>query len=79
MCCLLPQDPRTFLKTPQKITIWKVGMGGYWHHGLENSIVKYIPKNVLSTVKNISININIDGLPIYKCAKDELWPILFNI
>lgn len=29
--------------------------------------------------KNISCNINLDGLPIYKSSRYEFWPILFNI
>lgn len=28
---------------------------------------------------SINININIDGLPVFKSAKTQLWPILFNI
>lgn len=28
---------------------------------------------------NISININIDGIPLYKSSKVQFWPILFNI
>lgn len=28
---------------------------------------------------NISININIDGIPLFKSSKLQFWPILFNI
>lgn len=49
----------------------------YWHQGLE-----FCLKSVLKHLKNpltISININIDGLPIYKSSMKNFWPILFNI
>ncbi|XP_062534120.1 uncharacterized protein LOC134203263 [Armigeres subalbatus] len=73
----LPQDPRTLLKTTQTISLIPVGDGHYWHHGFKSCIEK-----VFSEIKepvNISIKINMDGLPVYKSSKDEFWPILFNI
>lgn len=33
----------------------------------------------LNESRSISININIDGLPLYKNGTDQVWPILFNI
>ncbi|CAH1994216.1 unnamed protein product [Acanthoscelides obtectus] len=32
---ILPQDPRTLLKTCQAVIVTKIGNGYYWHHGLE--------------------------------------------
>lgn len=74
---ILPDDPRTLLQTPTNITLQNVGNGFYWHQGLE-----FCLRNCLAGIdklKYISININVDGLPIYKSTKDEFWPILFNI
>lgn len=31
---VFPQDPRTFLNTPQSIKVRPVGSGHYWHQGL---------------------------------------------
>jgi len=74
----LPQDPRTLLKTRQTIVLIKVGTGSYWHNGLEASL-----RNVLNKLndipKQISINVNMDGLPIFKSSKKEFWPIIYNI
>lgn len=74
----LPRDPRTLLKTYQTVVITKVGNGSYWHHGFEISLRQIFAE--ISGIPNvISINVNMDGLPIYKSSKLEFWPILFNI
>ncbi|XP_055621294.1 uncharacterized protein LOC129765234 [Toxorhynchites rutilus septentrionalis] len=75
----LPLDPRTLLETPQstgKLCI-PIGGGNYWHHGFKACLEKWF-KN-LSTDIMISININIDGLPVHKSSKFQLWPILCNV
>lgn len=75
---IVPQDPRTLLKTYQTVIMTKVGHGDYWHHGFE-----FCSKQILTHEPNcpdrISLNVNIDGLPIYRSSRNEFWPILFNI
>lgn len=75
---ILPADPRTFLETCQTVIMTKVGSGDYWHHGFEACL-----REALTPMQNlpkiISVNINVDGLPIYKSSKIEFWPIVFNI
>lgn len=75
----LPVDPRTIFQTARSIAIKKCTDGGlYWHRGLRDCLrsklecVKIIPEN-------ISLNINIDGLPISESSNLQFWPILFNI
>nr|CAI5867349.1 unnamed protein product [Callosobruchus analis] len=74
---VLPVDPRTLLGTPTTITIREMGEGYYWHQGLKHCLNRC--HTSLQTLSKISLNVNIDGLPIYKSSKDEFWPILFNI
>lgn len=75
---ILPKDPRTFLSTPEKIsTFRKIGYGQYWHQGLKMCLEKVF--SYLNAPNHISININIDGLPLHRSSKDEFWPLLFNI
>lgn len=75
---ILPADPRTLLQTPVSIEVQKIGDDGlYWHQGLIFCLNKIYQH--FQNTKSIAININIDGLPIYKSSKDEFWPILFNI
>lgn len=70
----LPQDPRTLLKTPQTVTITKVGNNGtYWHHGLEIGLKGLLSK-MQEVPKVISINVNMDGLPIFRSSKKDFGP-----
>lgn len=51
--------------------------GQYWHQGVV-SCLKRIFRDISSSM-SISININVDGLPIYKSAAKNFWPILCNV
>lgn len=75
----LPSDPRTLLETSQGIGKQCVEMAGgkYWHHGLKACLGQWFA-NVHENI-SVSLNINIDGLPIYKSSKYQLWPILCNV
>lgn len=71
----LPTDARTLLKTPRSNNIVNYTNGAYWHYGLKNVLI-----DVLSGEENsILLNINIDGLPMFKSSSMSFWPILINI
>lgn len=55
-----------------------MGSGHYWHNGLKEGLIVYL-QNQSVIPDNISLNVNIDGLPVYKSSKHQLWPILCNI
>lgn len=76
---ILPQDPRTFLHTPKTLNIVKnpANDDGFWHHGLENCLKTTFCN--LNEPITISLNVNVDGLPLYGSSSVEFWPILFNI
>lgn len=77
--CILPKDPRTFLKTDtKKYILIPVGSGNYWHKGLTDSL-KQILERVNIVWDTISVLINIDGLPVYKGSNHQFWPILCKI
>lgn len=75
---VLPTDPRTLLKTNTKIEIKPMGTGHYWHNSLKASLIEYF-KNVDEIPQKLSLNINVDGLPISKSSKSQFWPILCNV
>lgn len=78
MRIMLPEDPRTLLRTPKEVVITRIGNGGsYWHYGLEKCLQCAFTD--LKEPKTISLNINMDGLPIFKSSKVEFWPILCSI
>lgn len=77
----LPKDARTIMGTPRdRIVVQNDGCGGaYWHYGIEKAV-----KNCLNHIDFqrdilLSVNINIDGLPLFKSSRVEFWPILINI
>lgn len=60
------------------IKIIEMDNGQYWHNGLIGQLTKYL--QCQSDIPNkISLNINIDGLPIYKSSNKQFWPILCNV
>lgn len=74
----LPTDPRTLLRTPQKIEmIVPMDGGSYWYPGVKYCLELYFKS--LDKSISISLNINIDGIPIYKSSKTQFWPILFTV
>lgn len=74
----LPKDPRTLMGTPRALNIREMGENGqYWHNGFEMCLKRIFSD--IGTPLSISININIDGLPIYKSTTKNFWPILCNI
>lgn len=76
----LPNDGRTLMNTPRSTTIYKKSDGHYYHYGLQNGIIDKLSQMITSKFNNpIIINVNIDGLPISKSSKSQLWPILIQI
>lgn len=73
----IPTDPRTLLGTPSETKVVDIPGGQYWHQGLEvclRSCFRTLNENI-----TIELNINIDGLPVHKSSRFQLWPVLFNI
>lgn len=76
----LSNDGRTLLKTPRCTQIYHKSGGDYYHYGLKNGIIDILSQcNNLMLQNPIVINVNVDGLPISKSSKSQLWPILIQI
>lgn len=76
---LLPQDPRTILRTATEVNIKSIEIDcEYWHNGLLHQLITLFD-NMLDIPDILSLVINFDGLPIYKSSKNEFWPILCAI
>ncbi|XP_064468847.1 uncharacterized protein LOC135383219 [Ornithodoros turicata] len=74
----LPRCAKTILKTPRRCTgIAEIGGGKYCHFGVASGL-QHVLKNS-ETPHIISVAINIDGLPLTKSTKAQLWPILCHI
>ena len=72
----LPKDPRTLLSTQKIIELKTIPGGFYYHFGIANGIL--MRSSHLKQLKHDSINlqINVDGLPLFKSSSEQFWPIL---
>lgn len=75
-----PKDSRTLLRTPRHCDIISIDKGDYTHLGIENGL-----KNIFKHLKNqfitgdITLSLNIDGLPLTKSSGSQFWPILLSV
>ena len=74
----LPKDPRTLLKTSINYTILNKCGGQYFYFGIAASIHKQVQECIssLPDLFCLKLQINIDGLPLFKSTSDQFWPIL---
>lgn len=73
----VPKNHRTLLETPLNIEIRELAGGKYWHNGLRKCLQQIFPE--LNRDVTISLNFNVDGLPLFKSSKISFWPILSSI
>jgi hypothetical protein len=75
----LPVDPRTLLKTPIGQTcIRHISGGDYCHLGLTNGL-SHLLKKTHTAADCIELQINVDGIPLFKSSSVSLWPILCSV
>lgn len=75
---ILPSDPRTILQTATEVCLKIFDGGEYWHNGIIIPLTKIL-QNLDYVPENVYLNVNLDGLPIFKSSKFEFWPILANM
>lgn len=73
----LPKDARTLMKTPRNVNTQEKCGGSYIYYGIAKSVIDQIKKKkVFPELHSIELFVNIDGLPLFKSSKTQLWPIL---
>ncbi|XP_050706897.1 uncharacterized protein LOC126992284 [Eriocheir sinensis] len=79
----LPKDARTLLSTPRYYDIKQVAGGSYHYFGVEALLVKVLSHKLttrtLKDGEHIVLQINIDGLPLFKSSNSQFWPILARV
>lgn len=70
----LPKDARTLLGTPRKSPVRALGKGKFCYFGLKDQIIKN--SRAFDYKKTVLLDINVDGLPLYKSTTTQFWPIL---
>lgn len=75
----MPKSYKTLLSTDKKADVQDMGDHLMWYHGIKKSLDKYQLDSYLQRKDSISIDVNIDGLPLFKNSihsKKKFWPIL---
>lgn len=77
----LPRDPRTLLRTKVSYEIENICGGQYYHFGLESGIKTFLSaqSDIPNIEKLLKIQMNIDGLPLFRSSSGQFWPILGRI
>ena len=70
----LPLDSRTLLATPTSTNIINLETGEFCYFGIQKVLSKIVGNN--SFIKEIHVCFNVDGIPLFKSSKLQLWPIL---
>lgn len=74
---MLPKDMRTLLHTSVSVTVVQKVGGDYIYFGLLKSLVAN--KLLDPTTPCISIQLNVDGVPLYSSSAEGFWPILMSV
>jgi len=74
----LPGDVRTLRKTPTLHQLRPISGGHYYHLGLVNGLL-YLLQHTDTKVDHIELQVNVDGIPLYKSSSTSLWPILVYV
>jgi len=72
----LPKNGRTLLRIKYNWDFAEVAGGDYCHYGIARTVRNLLKTNpLLASVNTIKLQINIDGLPMFKSSNAQLWPI----
>lgn len=77
----LPRTYRTLLKTPRKVNLEIMNPGKYFHLGLPEGLAESLELDQInpSTIREVGIFVNVDGVPVSKSSRSDFWPILGRI
>ncbi|XP_040168036.1 uncharacterized protein LOC120902973 isoform X2 [Anopheles arabiensis] len=76
----LPKDCRTLLKTYANIgkEMQSIQGGEFWYKGIEKSLQNYF-KSSTPCAEQFTIQFSVDGLPLHKSGRMQVWPILMKV
>jgi len=77
----LSKDARTLLSTPNTFEIDKhiqnLSGRSYYHFGIEQGVKQCLHQHVtVHNLQSVSIQVNVDVVPLFKSNKSQFWPIL---
>lgn len=74
----LPKDARSLMKTKRTLVVKEKANGQYFYFGIVEAF-RHVLEGLVSVVQeraSLKLQINIDGLPLFKSSNMQLWPIL---
>ncbi len=76
----LPKDGRTLLGTPTRVVSVNKCGGQYIYFGIESGLLRDLSQGVFQPPDGIlKLDVNIDGVPLFKSSNIQLWPILCKV
>ena len=79
----LPKDPRTLLETAREVSVKECGNGGgYYHFGILTVLQNMWHRGLLELCpgdSRIMLQLNIDGLQLFRSSGYQFWPILGSV
>lgn len=76
--CDLPKDRRTLLKTPRSVATEDRCGGKYVYFGMKKALHEVV-LHTPNTTDHLSVKVNVDGIPLYKSASTQFWPLLITV
>lgn len=74
----LPKDPKTLRQTMKRVEVKEIAGGKYVYQGVRQGLERYV-QAYTDTLDTLHININVDGIPLFKSNGIQLWPILASV
>jgi hypothetical protein len=73
----LPLSPKTLMKTGKVEGVKEIPGGQYYHFGIANQLATLVERDPsLSQSSTLYVQINVDGIPLFKSTNGTFWPIL---
>jgi len=73
----MPKSYKTLLSTPINLELHEFNDGSQmWYKGIRRNLDTMQLESYLQMYGRVIININVDGLPLFKSSKTKFWPIL---
>lgn len=72
----LPKSHKSLFDSRCIVNIKKVGQGLLWYKGIKINLAEVLTDNYVQENNEILMDVNIDGVELYKSADDQFWPIL---
>ena len=71
----LPRDARSLLCTPRHVVTTNISGGEYYHFGIQEGLRAFLKGKTIHS-NELRLQVNVDGLPLFKSSGGQFWPIL---